>query len=56
MDQTNKVTRNEEAGRKFVKYWSEHDDDRFLSLLADECLYEDVCSGRTYRDRQSFIH
>ena len=53
--ETQKI-KNEEIGRKFVKYWSAHDSDNFLGLFANVCLYEEVCSGRTYTDKDGILN
>ena len=43
---------NEGIARSFMEAWSEHDIDKLTALFAEECLYEEVASGRKYTNRK----
>ena len=46
-----KVKKNEAIARSFMEAWSSHDSDKLLSLFDEDCLYEEVCSGRKFTDK-----
>jgi steroid delta-isomerase-like uncharacterized protein len=43
---------NASIARSFMEAWSAHDLDGLTSLFADDCLYEEVASGRTYTTKE----
>jgi len=42
---------NERIAKSFIKYWNERDVDKIISLFSDNCLYEEVATGRKYSDK-----
>jgi len=40
------------VAKTFIESINEHDIDRLLSLFADDCLYEEVATGRRYTDKK----
>jgi len=50
-DNSKKVRKNEAIAKSFIEAWSNHDTGKLLSLFAEECLYEEVASGRHYTDK-----
>jgi steroid delta-isomerase-like uncharacterized protein len=43
---------NESIANSFIEYLNAHDVDRFTALFAENCLYEEVAPGRTYKTRE----
>ncbi len=50
----NSVYKNESIAKSFIEAWNSHDANRINSLLADEFMYIEVCSGRSYSDTSTF--
>ncbi len=47
-----KVSENEAIARSFMEAWTTHDIDRLTSLFAEDCLYEEISSGRKYVNKK----
>ena len=49
--QTNKslIQKNEVIAKSFIEYLNSHDVDKFTSLFAENSIYEEVASGRSYK-------
>ena len=43
-----KINENEVIARSFIEAWSTHDIDKLSSLFSEDCLYEEVATGRKY--------
>lgn len=43
---------NEELAKTFIEAWSQHEIDELTDLFDDECLYEEVASGRSYSNKE----
>jgi steroid delta-isomerase-like uncharacterized protein len=52
IDNPKKARKNEAIARSFIEAWSEHDADKLLSLFDEHCLYEEVASGRKFKDKE----
>ena len=49
----NKIRQNETIARSFAEAWSTHDIDKFTSLFAEDCLYEEVATGKKYENKKA---
>ena len=47
-----KVEENKAIARSFIDSWSTHEVDMLTSLFADDCLYEEVATGRSYSNKK----
>ena len=47
-----KVQINEAIAKTFIESWNAHDINKLLSLFAENCLYEEVASGRRYSTKE----
>lgn len=45
------VRKNEAVAKAFIESLNSHDVTKFTSLFADTCVYEEVASGRKYKNR-----
>ena len=50
----NSVHKNESIAKSFIEAWNSHDANRLNSLFADEFIYIEVNSGRSYSDTDAF--
>ncbi len=48
-----KINENEALARSFIDAWSKHDVDKIISLFVDDCLYEEVASGRKFTSKKA---
>lgn len=46
------VQKNEAIAKLFIESWSTHDINNLISLFAEDCLYEEVASGRSYSNKE----
>jgi len=46
------IRKNEAIAKSFIEYLNSHDVDKFTSLFAENGIYEEVASGRSYRTRE----
>jgi len=46
------IQKNEAIANSFIEYLNSHDVDKFTSLFAENCIYEEVASGRSYKTRE----
>jgi len=45
--------RNKAIANSFIEYLNSHDVDKFTSLFAENSIYEEVASGRSYKTREN---
>ena len=43
---------NEEVAKAFIEAWSKHEINELTNLFDEECLYEEVASGRSYSNKE----
>jgi uncharacterized protein (TIGR02246 family) len=43
---------NKAIATSFIKAWSSHSAEKLASLFSDDCLYEEVPSGRKFTSKQ----
>ena len=48
---TNKQSQVEQMFRDYCATWSTHDIDKMVSYISDDCVYEDLPQGHTYRGK-----
>jgi steroid delta-isomerase-like uncharacterized protein len=46
------IQKNESIAKSFIEYLNSHDVDKFTSLFAENGVYQEVASGRSYTTRQ----
>ena len=47
-----KVKKNEAVAKLFINYWNAHNIEMLISLFAEDCLYEEVATGRSYSSKE----
>lgn len=55
-DNTSLTNRNLFIARSFFEYLNLHDVTQLTTLFADQCLYEEVATGRSYDSREKIAH
>jgi len=46
------IQKNESIAKSFIEYLNSHDVGKFTSLFAENGIYEEVATGRSYTNRQ----
>ncbi|MBN1791964.1 MAG: nuclear transport factor 2 family protein [Bacteroidales bacterium] len=46
------IRKNENIAKSFIEYLNAHDVDKFITLFAENCVYEEIASGRSYKTRE----
>jgi len=46
------IQKNETIAKSFIETLNSHDVTKFTSLFSENCIYEEVASGRSYRTRE----
>jgi len=49
---SNKPHENENVARSFIEAWSTHNVEKLITLFAENCLYEEVATGRKYYSKK----
>ncbi len=47
------ISQNKSIARKFIKAWDLHNYNKLISLFANEFIYTEIASGRSYTDKES---
>ena len=55
-EKSNKIQENEAVAKAFLDAWSNHDSDKLTSLFSDNCLYEEVASGRQFNTKEEIAN
>lgn len=53
---SNLTSKNLLIAKSFIEYLNLHDANKLTSLFADQCLYEEVASGRSYNSRDKIAY
>lgn len=48
-----KIRENETIAKSFAEAWSTHDIDKLTSLFTEDCLYEEVATGKKYVNKKA---
>lgn len=48
-----KIRQNKELVSNFIEALNSYDTDKFVSLFSEDGIYEEVCSGRLHKGRES---
>ena len=48
----NNLNENKAIATSFIKAWSTHNSEKLTSLFSENCLYEEVASGRKFTNKQ----